>query len=36
MDKMTTGRPLYLHNEKNNFSWKVSQNLPYVLKLGVW
>ena len=36
MDKMTTDRPLHLHNEKNNFSWKVSQNLPYVLKLGVW
>ena len=36
MDKMTTGRPLHLPNEKNNFSWKVSQNLPYVLKLGVW
>ena len=22
MDEMTTDRPLYLHNEKNNFSWK--------------
>ena len=21
-DEMTTDRPLYLHNEKNNFSWK--------------